>query len=510
MGPRQTPIARAVRWALRATTAATAAAATAPGLAQETAPAVFFRPALSVSEIATDLRGSPTRPNGSDLATRLSPSLSFTRNAGRVQGTLDYTINSTIHSARERGGETLNALQAALRAEAIERWAYVDATASISQQSLSPYGLQTSPDSASSNPNRVEVGTAQVSPYLKGILGDAVSYEIRGNVDVNEVKGSSDSDSTTTGAAINLASSSQRSRLGWSASLSQQAVRFKTGRRTDNDRLGLGVLYTPAFDLKLKGSVGQESTNVGSATRRTSGNWGVGAVWTPTERTDVQLQTDHRYFGQSHSLTLQHRLRRASFGYTDRRDSTSGGDATGVGRPLTLYQVLFAQFESAQPDPVLRQQAVLDFLASIGRSPNEIQQGGTLSSAISLQRRQDLSAAWLGQRVTLNLQAFTSRSRVLDDFPGALDPGETRVTGYNGTISYKLTPTASLSLGGSRQITTGSDLHAGTDLKSVSVSWTDRISQRLNASVAARYTSFSSVTDPYRETGVTATLGMQF
>jgi uncharacterized protein (PEP-CTERM system associated) len=436
--------------------------------------------------------------------------LTLNSRSGRVQGSLNYTLNALFRSRQSEASDLQNALSAHFTAEAIEHWAYIDAQATITQQSLSAYGVQTQPDSTLANANRAEVGTASLSPYLRGMLGAAVHYELRLNGSVNEVRHSSDNDSITTGGSVALSSASTGSVFGWGFNASRQGTDYKAGRKTTTDRASLSLSMRPDPDLLLNINAGQEATDVGAADRRRHDNWGYGGRWTPTDRSSVSFQSDRRYFGRSHSLTFEHRMQRSVWSYSDLRDATSGSDPNGVGRPVTLYQLFYAQFASAQPDPTLRDQMVLDFLRALGRDPGEVAQGGLLNQAVTVQRRQDLSFAWLGVRTTFNIQAFASSTRTLDGPAVAGDPGPTRLSGYNTSISYRLTPASSLTLNVSRQATAGNAISSGNVLESAMATWAAQPGRLVSTSISARRAVFSSETSPYRETSVSATLGLRF
>ena len=173
-------------------------------------------------------------------------------------------------------------------------------------------------------------------------------------------------------------------------------------------------------------------------------------------------------------LAFETRSQLSQWFYSDTRGSTNGGDATGVGKPITLYQQLFAQFASAQPDPVLREQMVLDFLRQIGRDPGEVLNGGVLNTGVSVQRRQDLRYTWTGRRTTFDLAGYSNATRLIDNPSGAPDGGETKLRGYSTTLTYRLTPAASLKLNGSKQVTEDNSLFTGNVLKSVTAGWTAR------------------------------------
>ncbi len=63
--------------------------------------------------------------------------------------------------------------------EAIEKFAYIDATANLSTSFLSPFGPQPA-NLVNATSNRYTSQTYTVSPYIKGVLGSTnISYQVR-------------------------------------------------------------------------------------------------------------------------------------------------------------------------------------------------------------------------------------------------------------------------------------------------------------------------------------------
>lgn len=482
-----------------------------PATAQEVGRRFSVTPTFTASETYTETDAGPNRNvRDGEFVTRLSPGLRIASRAGRVQGSLDYALNATWYSKSSESKSFDNTLSAAFLAEAIENRFFIDARASISQQTLSPFGRRTADDRTRYNDNRSEVATVSLSPYLVGQLGGFATWQLRYNATLTETSGGTVNDSLTHGPSLVLSSARSGALFGWALSASQQTIDFKGGRETEIERVNAQVFVRPDPDLELSVNGGQERTNVGSAFSRTYDNWGAGLRWTPSPRTTIALRGDERYFGRGHSVLVEHRMRRSVVRYTDSRDATNGADPNGVGQPVTLYQLLFLQFASVQPDPVLRDQLVRDFLRAIGRDPNELVAGGLLGSAVSLQQRRDLSWAWLGVRTTLNLQAFNSSTRILDDPNNTGNTETIRLWGYSSTLSHRLTPTSSISLTGTRQITKSTGTRPGNDLKSLLLAWSSQVSTRTSVGLSARHSVFDSPTDPYRETALTASVALTF
>lgn len=466
-------------------------------------------PTLELSETYTDGTARTNASSnggrvGGEFATRISPGVSITSRSGRVQGTIDYSLSATQYSAQSQSQTVQNALNAALTVEAIERLMYLDARANISQQSISPFAQQSAVGSTRDNTNRTEVRTVSLSPYVRRSVGGWADFEGRLTAGATRARGQTNPSSDQVTGSLSLASAASGSRFGWLLNGVGQRVKFGQGQATDSTRFNARATMRPDYDLRLSLGVGQETTNVGGTSRRNSTNWGGGVRWTPTERTLIEADVDRRYFGRSFRVVAEHRSPRSVWRYADSRDVTSGADANGVGQPVTLYQLYYALFASSVPDPGARDQFVRDFLRQIGRDGGEVVSGGFLGSAVSVQRRQDLSFAWVGLRTSFSLQAFTSDSRQIDG------PERSRQQGYTGTVSHRLTPLTALNLTGAQQKTLGQGLRGGNDLKSLSLGWSTQLGQRTSLGLTARYAVFNSAIDPYREASVSASLSQRF
>jgi uncharacterized protein (PEP-CTERM system associated) len=445
-----------------------------------------------------------------DFVVELKPGLRLDARAGRVIGSLSYSMGLSHHSRYTESSEVQNQLSASFSAEAIERFMYVDASASISQQAANVYGLQSAPGSTLDNTNRVEVGTVSISPHVRGVIAGDVSYEVRLNGTATNGRRSIASDSTQVGGSVTLSSVARGTALGWAVVGSSQTQDYRAGRESRNDRVILNLSYNLDADLTLALRGGQESNDIANLSRTSYNNWGAGFSWRPSPRTRAQLDVDERYFGRSYRWVLDHRLPSSSISWTSFRDSSTGLDAGNGGRPTTLFEVFDRLFASAQPDPVLREQLVLDFLRSQGQDPNATVAGGFFNAAVTVQDRHDLSAAYNGRRFTLSGQVYATKTRVIDAASAAPPDEDVRQQGALVGASYRLTPETSVSLNGSLLITRSTPTRGGTDLKSLALTYGMQLGRRTTASASARYSVFNSPTEPYREASISASLSHRF
>jgi uncharacterized protein (PEP-CTERM system associated) len=456
------------------------------------------------------LRTTPEGGTGvSDGVLQLRPGVQLASRSGRVRGTLNYSLDVIQHTDRAQGSALRNYLNAAFTAEAVPNWAFVDAAASISQGTLSAYGQQ-SVDGVQANGNRTEVASLSLSPYVKGSLAGLATYEARLNGSATSTRDFPAGDSTSSGGSLSLASSS-RGIIGWGLSASRQRTGYREGRASSSDVATASLIGRPDPELTLTLRGGQESNDVIGLGRTTYGNYGAQAVWTPTVRTTVDLGADHRYFGASHHVLIEHRYARSSFRLSSSRDSaTPNVNGASNSQVVSYYQLLDLIYTSSTPDPTARDQRIRDELRAAGIDPNAVAVGGPVNSAASLLNRQDLGWTYSGLRTTFSLLAFASSSSVIDTASAVSGDANYRQRGYTLTVSHRLTPTASASFSGSDLKTLANGARAGSDLRSLSLNLTEQISRRVSASLAARYTVLSGSTNPYHESSLSASVGVRF
>ena len=487
------------------------------------APAAFaqasssFTPSLSATTTYSSTQGRSGGNAGNldnQFITTVSPGISWSSNRGAVQGNVSYALSAT-HYSKESEAETLtNTLAGSLRAELVEARAFVDASAAVGQSAVSPFGVQAVGDGFQAASNRVESRSATVSPYVRGSLGSLAAYELRHTASIASAPGAPLSGSTSQETSFSLSPASGGGTFGWGASASSQVVKFDRTASQRNDRVNVSLSYRPLPELQLGVSGGRETVANDGFERRSFDNWGWSANWQPTPRTNLNVNSNRRYFGNAHSVSFSHRMRRSTWTYTDSRGTTGGSNLNGVGQPVTLFALFDSLFIAQQPDPDLRRELVLEFIRGLNRDPGELVAGGFLPTANSLQRRQDLAFAINGIRSTFSLQAFRSRTAALgrgaSSVPGNDSGIEVQLTGINASLSHRLTSRETLSLTGTQQNTKGAGTQPGNDLASLGLTYSSQVSRLATASLSARYAVFDSVVDAYREAAVSASLSLRF
>jgi uncharacterized protein (PEP-CTERM system associated) len=470
-------------------------------------------PSLSLEETVTDNRDLKAANPQADSITRVSPGIRIDSPTGRVRGSLAYVLNSLVYARDSKRNSQQNDLQANLSAEAIENRAFLDASATISQQTISAFGTQSSGTDLV-NDNRTETSTLTLSPRLQGRLGDVA--ELTASLDWSRTHSDSTGLGDSLGRAANLALQGRRGFFGWRLSASRQVNSYKLGRTTTADQ-GVGTLsYYPDPELQLSINVGREAQDILSGVREWSGTSGWGANWRPTDRTQIAWQQDRTFYGHSHTISFSHRMARSVWNYSDTR-AVSGGVGVGAKSqlvPLTLYDLFYNICLQSGGDPITCDQTVRAALAQQGLNPNANSGFGFLASGLTQQRSQNLSLAVSGLRTTITAAAFRTSTSPLD--AGSATGGDlasvslVQQQGYSLTVSQKLTPTSSLNASATTYKTLGTGAEAGNNQRLYSLTWIGNLGPHTNVSLGARHTVAESATNPYHESAIIGSLSLRY
>lgn len=491
-------------------------------------------PRISVTETFTNNVGLSSTNRQSELITQISPGIRISSQGGRITGTVDYSLSELLYARNSSGRRSENQLNASGKVEVIDKTGYIDFSGVVSQQAISAFGSPTN-SAALLNGNSTETAVFRISPNIRGRLGDVAQYDARYSLITSRSGATTTSDVNSSELSLQLGSSGGRA--GWTLALNRQTADFSAGRSTESQRIDgqLNFPFTPQWGAFVR--VGHESNDFTGGVSRNSDftalglNWtpneelrlsvdqdsrgstGIVARWTPSKRTSVSVVREQRLYGDTHSIALAYRTPNTAWTFSDSRSAvTNPGQITGAAAP-SLYDILFGQFITVEPDPIKRDQYD-SFLRANGIVPNATAVGGFLTSSLSLQRQQQLSFALFGARSTLSIIGTrSSNSRLNSGATGPDDFATAGVVSQNGlsaNYSYRLTARSLLSVIAARQSSSGSLGVAGTSSRSMNVNLSSSLTRDTSASISARRVVFDSATAPYTETAVTGSLSVQF
>ena len=467
---------------------------------------------VTVTQTLTDNATLSSTDKRGDLITSVSPSVHVRSGSGRVQGFVDYALLGLVYANGSQSNSIQQSLNAAVKAEAVENFAFVDANASVSRQNISALGTQSS-DSSLQTSNQTEVTSVSVSPYVRGRLGSFAGYQARLNYSTTRTGADTIGNSTNTGGSVHVGSDGAFARLNWGLDASRQVTDYSVGRKTRSDSAVGSLIFSPIPDLQLFARAGREINNVVTLEREGNSTYGGGLRWAPSPRTSLSAQGDRRYFGNSYAITFEHRTARTAWTLSSTRGASSDAGATR-GALITEFDLLYLQLTSAYADPLERARQVLIRLQALGKNPFAIAPGGFLSNAVSLRRSNTASAAYLGLRTTFLVLVQQSDTRRLDTESSAIDslagnhPIRQRSLGLS--VAHRLTPlsSANLSLTQSRS----ADILSGTrvDLLSLTAGWSSELGARTRTAFGVRHSISDGDASTYTESAIFASLTYQF
>ena len=479
-------------------------------------------PSLAVTETATDNVALSNKNRQSDLISDVNPGIHIEGAGGRSKLRFDYQMHNLFYAQDSSRNEIQNALNALGTLEAIENWFFIEASGSISQQSLSAFGSSSASSSVNvnTNLNTTETSTYRISPYIVGSFGNLADYQLRYNQSITRWKSSLSNDENVDELIGSLKGITPFASLGWSIDVSSRNVDYDRGRDNEDDRLRGVLTYQldPQFRVFLIGGV--ESNNYQSLDKESNTTRGAGFDWSPTERTQLSVSRENRFFGPANTISFSHRTPNTAWKYSDTEDVVTQTDQQSTTSLGTNYDLFYSLFSSAIPDPASRAAFVNALLAANGISPNAQMQGSFLLNGSTIEHRRELSFALLGARNTVTFSAGETQSErasqgAFISLIGAnniLEAQKIRQRHASVNWSHKLTPMSSLVASASRMNSKGT----GTGISNLettetmyNVNLTTQLGPKTNAGLSFRHV-IGDGTVNYTENALTGTLSHQF
>lgn len=477
-------------------------------------PSWLITPSVAVGATMTDnVRPGQGEKKG-DLITNLTPAIRVDGKGGRVSGNLNFSWQQNIYANESAFNNNQKSLAATGKAELIEQWLFLDASANIAQRPTSVFGTQ-SVGNELVNTNRGQTTSYQWSPYVQGRFVGSADYELR----YRNTHTTADSGVFSAASGVDaqawsgrLSGATPLTLLGWSALAENQIVQFGSNRDTKTSRL-LGTLdFRIDPQVKLFLSAGRESDNFSSLDLQNRTTSGYGVDWAPTERTLLSLKKDRRSFGDGHNFDFSHRTALSAWKFTDSRSVVIPAQQMTVA-PVPPEYLLLLQLASTIPDPVLRAQ----FLQSVG-VPANLNFGNIMSTQPFIQRQQLASVALIGANNTVTMSAQRSQSERIGTGLSSLDnfanTANIRQAGLSASWALRLTPHNSLTLNALSSRSRGDLSSQDSRLRSLSLMLTSKVGARTTAAVGLRQNSFENAGtgfgSSYDEHAITGSLSATF
>jgi uncharacterized protein (PEP-CTERM system associated) len=407
-------------------------------------------PSVSIEETLTDnVNLVSSSAAQADLATQITPGFSVVEKGAHTSLSGFVSLPALIYvRTGSENDKVYPAVNLVGNVEAVENLFYIDAVANVSQEYLSPFGSR--PGSlVTASANRYTNQTYTLSPYLKGVSPGNLSYELR---DTNTwTKGTQSAVSTNDSYTNDAVGKIARDPVpwGWSVEFDRSSVKFpdQAALVTQLERVRLSNQIDP--QVQLFGGVGYEDDHYIFADFHDA-TYNVGVHWRPTDRTTLDADWEHRFFGSSYHVVFEHRRPLSVWSVRATRDVTTyPQQVAGLPGGLNVETYLNQLFLTSIPDPVQR----AAFIAQI------IQNGGLplfLAGGVNLYTQQatiltnaTASLGLLGARNSIFFTIFRVRNEPVATATGSLPDSlailnNNTQTGGGITWTHNLTPSLSL------------------------------------------------------------------
>lgn len=467
-------------------------------------------PRIRLSEYVTDNIDLSSNKK-TDFVTSIAPGIRATANTPRLKAQLDYEFIGQIYASNSDASKIQNNLNTIGRFEGVENWLFVDFSALISQQMLSPFGSQSASNS-NINANRAQVQTYQVSPFIRGPLGGNFSeYLVRYNASTTRTGNTSVSDVDISQLIAQLRSGNEFQKFGWTIDAVRQDTDYTLGRNYQDERLRGLLSYQLIPELSISGVAGHEANNYMTNDKESYSNYGAGFDWRPTGRTIVSALQEKRFFGWGHNILLSHRFPTTSIQYSDTRDTAFISAAYAAPGQGTLFNQYFDLLSNMIPDPVARTTYINNLFSQSGINPNSLAVMGFLANQPQIRRSQDLSLVFYGIRNTLTLRGSRVSSEPLT-LAGIANPyPETIQKGLSIAFAHRLTPLTSLNALGLRQNTNAPSVpNLDNTLTMYQLGVSTQLGPKTFASLGIRHSIYDSNNRPYSENAIQASILLSF
>jgi uncharacterized protein (PEP-CTERM system associated) len=456
---------------------------------------------LEVDETWSDnINLQPSGSQRSDFVTTINPSFEASRTSRRLNLSLQYSPQLVYYARGSNGTQLRNGLGANANATVIDNLLFVNASAGISQQNISPFGTQAANTYNGSN-NRAESRNYSFGPTLRSRLGQDLTYSLGYNYAVSSSDSSAIASSHSTDVFANFQTSTSFRDLGYGMNFDRSEQDYG-GVNTVTVEQGSGTLtYVLLPTLHLSGSAGYERDHyptVGQPDLK-SATYSGGFDWEPTRHTSFSAQFGHRYFGPTANVHLTETMSRFSVSASYSRDQSTSGAAG-----LTLvqdpnYQLLDQYYRTTITDPVARAQLVTAALQAAGLPSSQFATSNFLSNQIYVQTRADLSVALVGLRNTVSFDVSRSQSQGLSNLTVGFDifnqTSRFRTMSYSANWSYKLGPSTSVNATAQKVDSAAIEGVGSTRQRSLSASISRQISKKVSATALYRNTKQTGTGD---------------
>ena len=404
----------------------------------------------------------------SDFITSVTPTITAKKDGARLKVDASYSNQNLFYANDSTRNTTFHQLNARANAELFENEVFLDATASISQASISPLGAS-GVDNTSATGNLTSVQSVTISPYWIHRFGSTATLNAR--YTISEVSNSSNtfSGSTNSGINLSLASGSAFGRVSWGLNFSEQIADYQDRSDVSFTTTSASLGYLVSSRVKITGTVGANKNSFVSSTGAATGGsfWNTAVSWAPSTRTSLDLGFGRQYFGKSWNMAFKTRGARSSWTADYAESVSTSNSQASFDRPASriVFGIITVPSDTTFPGDVFTRSGILipagtlvlagtELLAATSQQftdPTQI-----LSNQVTLSKRFSTGFSWKKGKSGFNLNAYRAIQEALESnqtssiqINSAFQNSSTiKQVGFSAGWTWELTPLMSSSVTG--------------------------------------------------------------
>jgi uncharacterized protein (PEP-CTERM system associated) len=400
----------------------------------------LFTPTLGASAILTDNVNQSATNKQSSLILSATPGFSLQyQGSPRVQAAMNYGLTGVTRTGEGQSDSLFSSLNANGKAELVDNFLFLDASAVVSQQLISLLG---SPANATINDsNNAAAFSYAISPYIKQRFGNFADAELRYSATGSAFNDNAANDIYSNTLSGRLDSGREFSYLFWGLDFSMRNANVQGGQNAQFNHYGSTLGYDLTRHLRTFGTLGYDSNDyTATPGTETSGrSWTLGMDWTPNRRTNVKGSFGESYFGRTYSFDFNYRSAHSAWtaSYSD-----GVSDISQQLQNTTIYYRWNCDggpgYGGVMTPPPNRTGCTLASVAPVG-SVTTI----GLANGIYVSQTFQGAVAWTKGRSSLGLNVFDT----IRQYQQLVGIPEDTVLGVAANYAYRLQPHTTLNAG---------------------------------------------------------------
>ena len=369
---------------------------------------------------------------GQESATLLQvrPGISISGSSARAELDLRFNLDRQDTISGDGNNRLSHQLAADGNAELIPGWFYVDARANSSQVTIDNRQRVSFDNLTVGDRNQTDIANYSISPYISRPIGSYAIARISTSWSTTKTDtpggfSSALSDSSSLSTSVALNSGSFFAKVPWTIGASTTTVENDSVADRTFDSIFARIGYQLYRQLQINVNLGYDDNDFSSTSETSGATWTVGAIWTPNQRTNLDISVGERFFGRTVRANGEYRRRFTTF-------------RVRYSEQITTANQFFNQSNTNNIGAFtdLSSLSLQDFSRLGVRNDTP-----TLNDETFLQKRLDASIGWNRRRNSVTFRFFRN-----DRVDQGIAPLDELLTGFSMRASRDLSRDATISL----------------------------------------------------------------